>query len=273
MSKVEENTVVVIKMGGSFLEYPEGLNAFMEDVAYLYNHGLKVVIVHGGGKEINARLKKMDIPSEFKAGYRVTDEASMEEVEMTLSGKINKALAHSLGRQGVKALGLSGKDGQLLKVRKKWILNEDKVLDLGLVGEVISVEPEILHILTQHNYVPVISPIGFDEGGQTYNINADLAASAIAGALKSKHLILMTDVKGLYLTYPDESTFMETMTVAECQRFLDNGTDHKGMKPKIESAIEAIHQGTNTVTIINGSEPHSLVRAMMTEEKVGTVIC
>lgn len=269
---ISRNRTIVIKMGGSFLDHLQGQKAFVEDIFHLYKEGFNVVIVHGGGKEISGRLKRLGIDSAFTEGYRVTDQETMEEVEMTLSGKVNKDLVLKLGLCGVKAIGISGKDGLMLKVKKKKLLKSGKVIDIGLVGEVETVDISLINLLHSSGYVPVVSPIGYDPSGKTYNINADLAASAIAGALKASKLILMTDVKGVYGAYPDESTFISTMTQSDCMAFLNNGADHKGMKPKLESAIEALNHGAQSVHIINGSEPHSLMTALFSNHAIGTQI-
>lgn len=264
--------VIVVKMGGSFLEHPEGKEAFIKDISLLQLLGMKVIIVHGGGKEISARLERIGIESVFESGYRVTSDAVMDEVEMTLSGRIGKELVLRLNQTGVKATGINGKDGLLIQAKKKYIESDDGPIDIGQVGDVVSINPDILEMLLANDYIPVVSPIGYDQEGNTYNINADAAAAAIAAAMQSEKLILMTDVNGVYLNYPDEASFQSTLSQSACEALLKENNNLAGMGPKLECALEALSTDVKSVHIINGSVAHSLLTEIFSDKGIGTMI-
>lgn len=264
--------VIVVKMGGSFLEHSSGKEAFIKDISLLQLLGMKVIIVHGGGKEISARLERIGIETVFESGYRVTSDAVMDEVEMTLSGRIGKELVLRLNQTGVKATGINGKDGLLIHAKKKYIEGDSGPIDIGQVGDVVQINPEILEMLLANDYIPVVSPIGFDPEGNTYNINADAAAAAIAGAMQSEKLILMTDVNGVYLDYPDEATFQSTLSQSACEALLRGKTELAGMRPKLECALEALSADVKSVHMINGSVPHSLLTELFSDKGIGTMI-
>lgn len=264
--------VIVVKMGGSFLEHQEGKDAFIQDISLLQLLGMKVILVHGGGKEISARLDRLGLESVFESGYRVTSDEAMDEVEMTLSGRIGKELVLKLNQSGVKATGINGKDGLLINARKKYLEGPDGLIDLGQVGDVAQINPEIIEMLLANDYIPVVSPIGYDQEGNTYNINADAVASAIAGALKSEKLILMTDVNGVYLDYPNEASFKSQLSQAACEALLKDSIELKGMGPKLECALEALAADVKSVHIINGSVAHSLLTEIFSDKGIGTMI-
>lgn len=264
--------VVVVKMGGSFLEHLEGKDAFIQDISLLQLLGMKVIVVHGGGKEISARLSRLGLESVFESGYRVTSDETMDEVEMTLSGRIGKELVLKLNRSGVKAAGINGKDGLLIHARKKYMTSPEGPIDIGQVGDVEAINPEIIKMLLSNDYIPVVSPIGYDQDGNTYNINADAVASALAGALKAEKLILMTDVDGVYLDYPKEESFKSLLSQSECIEILKENTNLKGMGPKLECALEALSSGVKSIHIINGSVPHSLLIEIFSDKGIGTMI-
>lgn len=264
--------IMVVKMGGSFVEHEIGKSAFIEDIALLSLLGMKVIIVHGGGKEISARLNRLGLKSHFEDGYRVTDEEAMDEVEMTLSGRIGKELVLRLNQSGVKATGINGKDGLLIRAKKKRLQREDEWVDLGQVGDVAEINPEMIEILLAHDYIPVVSPIGYDEAGLTYNINADNVASALAGALKAEKLILMTDVDGVYTDYPNKDSFVSKLSEKDCLTMIEHNKDLGGMRPKLTCAVEALNSGVHSVHLINGSTAHSLLTEIFSNEGIGTMI-
>jgi acetylglutamate kinase len=267
-----KDKVIVVKMGGSFIESLEGKAAFIEDVALLKLLGMKVIVVHGGGNEISARLSRLGLESIFQEGYRVTSVEAMDEVEMTLSGRIGKELVLKLNRCGVKAIGVSGKDGMLIEAQKKYLKHSATSLDLGQVGDVAKINPQMLQMFLENDYIPVVSPIGYDSLGNTYNINADSVAAGIAVHLKAEKLVLMTDVNGVYLDYPKEESFRSCLTSTACRLLLEDSSSLRGMGPKLECALQAVEQGVSCVNIINGSTKHSLLMEMMSNEAVGTQI-
>lgn len=267
-----KDKVVVIKMGGSFLDHPSGKEAVIKDISLLHLVGMKVIVVHGGGKEINARLDAVGLETRFEKGYRVTCEKTMEEVEMTLTGRIAKEIVLKFNNNGVKSVGINGKDGLLMKAEKKWIHQETGAIDLGHVGDVVKINPEILEILLNHGYIPVVSPIGYDEEGITYNINADSAAAAISCAMEAEKLVLMTDVDGVYEDYENRSGFKSQLTLEQCEAILEQKDALKGMGPKLECAVEALKSGVHSVHLLNGSTPHSLLMEIFSKDGIGTQI-
>ncbi len=262
----------VIKYGGSVMEDESLRRQFIEDVALLKMVGIHIVIVHGGGKKINEMLEKMQVPVEFKHGLRVTSEETVRVVEMVLSGYVNKQITGALCSLGIDAIGISGKDDSLLIASK--ILNnvDGEEVDLGYVGRIASVNTYLLDDLIDAGYLPVISPVAADRAGQTYNVNADYAAGAIAGALNAEKFILLSDQKGLYTDINDESTFLSEIHVNEVKRHMDEGTITGGMIPKMECCMHAIEMGTKEVALIDGRTPHSLLLEIFTKEGSGTMI-
>lgn len=263
---------IVIKIGGSFMESTEGKQALIKDIALLQLLGMKVVVVHGGGKEISARLERRGIETRFECGYRVTCEETMEEVEMTLSGKIGKELVMMLNQSGIRAAGINGKDGMLLRANRMTLQTQYGPRDIGQVGEVDALDPHILTLFMDSNYIPVVSPIGFDETGETFNLNADVVAAAVAKALSAEKLILMTDVDGVYTDFKNRSGFISRMTLLECGDLLAGRATLAGMAPKLECAIDAITGGVTSVHILNGGTPHSLLMEIFSKDGIGTVI-
>lgn len=249
----------VIKYGGSIMDNEEAKEAFVEDLELMTSVGIKVVIVHGGGPEINKWLKKTGAPNKFIKGLRVTDSATMEIVEMVLSGNVNKRLSSSLSIRGLNAIGISGKDSNLIQAKKKFIFDNNQKLDIGFVGEVVNVNTGILLNLLKSNYIPVISPIGSDKEGNSYNINADYAAAFISGVLKAEKLLIMTDIDGVYTDISDPSTLLSSITVEETKEFIDKGIIYGGMIPKLECCVAAITKGTKNVHLVDGRKKHSLL--------------
>ncbi len=268
--------VFVIKYGGHAMIDKNIKNWTAQDIVLLKYVGIKPVIVHGGGPEINKAMEKMGKKPEFIHGLRVTDEETLDIVEMVLTGKINGEIVSKITKYGGKAVGLSGKSGRIIvaKKKKKKIKTDSGEIevDLGRVGETVEVNTELIEILINNNYIPVISPIGLDVNGEAYNMNADTVAGDIAGALKAEKLIMITDVDGIMDDVNDKSTLYKKLTVDELRNLLDKGKIKGGMIPKAESAIYAIEHGVKSVHIINGKIPHALLLEIFTEEGIGTMI-
>ncbi|OFI01356.1 acetylglutamate kinase [Clostridium acetireducens DSM 10703] len=259
-----KDKIFVIKYGGSIMNNEIAQKAFIEDILFLASTGIKIVIVHGGGPEISKWLKKTGIENKFVKGLRVTDSNTMEIVEMVLSGKINKNLSFKLSQKGLKSVGISGKDNNLIKSKKKIVYDNGNVLDLGFVGEIVSINKELLVTMINNNYIPVISPIGCDEEGNSYNINADHAAAFISGTLKSEKLLVMTDVEGVYKNINDYSTLLPSININEIKEFTKLGIINGGMIPKMECCINAINKGTKNVHLVDGRKKHSLLLSITT---------
>lgn len=259
---------VVIKYGGSALINEEIKSTIIADVALMKYVGFKPILVHGGGPDINNMLKRLDIKSEFVSGLRVTDKDTMDVVEMVLAGKVNKDITMNLNMQGIHAVGISGKDGNMLQVEK--ILQNGQ--DIGLVGGVKSVDTTLIKTLIEHDFVPVISPIGCDGNGNTYNVNADYAAVAIAGALKAEKLVFLTDVEGVRFDADDANSVMSRIKVDEIKELIKSGVISGGMLPKVECCMAGVEAGVNNVHILDGRVEHSLILEIFTNEGVGTLI-
>jgi acetylglutamate kinase len=249
----------VIKYGGSIMDNEVAKKTFLEDLTLMTCIGIKVVIVHGGGPEINKWLKRTGTQSKFIKGLRVTDSATMEIVEMVLSGNVNKRLSSSLSISGLNAIGISGKDSNLIKAKKKYIYEDNYKFDIGFVGDIVDINTDILISLIKSNYIPVISPIGSDKEGNSYNINADYAAAFISGALKAEKLLIMTDIDGVYTDITDSSTLLSSITVEETKEFIEKGIIYGGMIPKLECCVAAINKGTRNVHLVDGRKKHSLL--------------
>ena len=254
--------IVVIKLGGHAMGSDEGMDTFARDVVLMRQVGVNPVIVHGGGPMINEMLARLDIKSDFVNGKRVTDEATMEVVEMVLSGRVNKRIVQAIGAQGGKAVGLSGKDAGLITCTA----TDPK---LGLVGTPSKVDPRILHTLFAADTIPVIAPLGAGANGETFNINGDTAAGAIATALKADRLLLLTDVDGVKDKAGNLLTDLES---AQIRALIDDGTIGSGMIPKTETALEAIEGGVRAVVILDGRAPHAVLLELFTEHGAGSLI-
>jgi acetylglutamate kinase len=259
--------IIVVKYGGSAMLDEELKNQVIQDVTLLKLVGFQPIIVHGGGKEISHWLEKVNIEPKFKNGLRVTDAETMEMAEMVL-GKVNKSLVQRVEGLGVHAIGISGKDGGLLKVRKKLSDGED----IGYVGEIVEVNVEILNDLLENDFLPIIAPVGMDENNETYNINADEVACAIAKAMKVEKLAFLTDTEGVYKVPEDTSTLISEMTVKEAYELIDDGSITGGMVPKIMSCIDAIDSGVSRVHILDGRIPHCVLLEIFTNKGIGTAI-
>ena len=255
---------VVIKYGGSAMVNPALKNSVMKDVVLLTQVGIKVVLVHGGGPEINETLTKMNLKAEFVDGLRKTDAETMAVVQMVLAGKVNKDLVHLIGMIGGKALGLSGIDGHMIEAET---ISEK----LGYVGKIVKVDPTLVLDAFAAGYIPVLSTIGYDKKGNVYNINADDAAAAIAAELGAASLISLTDIKGILKDPEDPNSLLAEISLEEAEGLIQNGIIKGGMIPKARCCIEAIKKGVKKVFILDGRVPHALLIEMLSEEGVGTM--
>lgn len=263
--KKYQNKIFVIKYGGSIMENPNTRRTFVEDIVLLQKAGINIVIVHGGGPEISNVLKRLNIESKFIQGMRVTSKEVMEVAEMVLSGTVNKRITMSLCKNGINAVGISGKDANLICARKKYIFNGEEKIDIGYVGEITSINRKFLLDLIDKKYVPVISPIGCDEYGNTYNINADYAASFISSTLGAEKLIQLTDVEGVYRDINDKTSLISSITKEEAKSLINSGIIKGGMIPKIECCIETLEKGTKSVHLSDGRREHSLIFDIISE--------
>ncbi|MBP1536624.1 MAG: acetylglutamate kinase [Ruminococcus sp.] len=257
--------IVVVKYGGNAMTNNELKDAVMNDIVLLSMVGIKVVLVHGGGPEINAMLKRVGKESKFIGGLRYTDEETIDIVKMVLCGKVNKELVSALQMHGGKALGLCGCDGQMIVAQK--LTGE---VDLGYVGDIKKITTKPIIDALNNGYVPIISTVGIGEDGQSYNINADTAASRIAACLRAENLILMTDIVGLLEDKDDESTLIPTVNVSEVPYLKNKGIISGGMIPKIDCCVEAVRRGVRKTSIIDGRIPHSILIELLTNEGIGT---
>lgn len=259
---------VVIKYGGAALVNEDIKSTIIKDIALMKYVGFKPVVVHGGGKDINKALEAVGIEPNFKDGLRVTDEPTMEVVQQVLAGKINKNLTTDLCQHGIDAVGICGKDAGFMKVKKIM----PKGMDIGLVGEVTEVKTELINTLIDNDFVPVISSIGVDEEGKSYNINADYAAVAVAGALKAEKLVFVTDVAGIMKDVNDPLSVIPTIRTAEVNALIDDGTISGGMLPKVECCMAGVDAGVKSVHILDGRIAHCLILEIFTEKGIGTLI-
>ncbi len=262
---------VVIKYGGNAMINDELKNKVMEDVTLLKYIGINPIVVHGGGPDISSALKKFDIKSEFINGLRVTDEETMNVARMVLIGKTNKEIVSLLGTKGGKGVGISGIDGGLLKCKKLYTEVDGKKTDIGFVGDIVSVNSKMLEDLTKEDYIPVVAPIGVDEEGNSYNINADTVAGAIAASLEAEKLILLTDIEGIKESV-DSDEIIYKIGKKEINQMINDEKIVGGMIPKVKGGIEAIDAGVNTVHIIDGRIPHCLLLEIFTDSGIGTMI-
>ena len=257
--------VLVIKYGGNAMVSEELKHQVMEDIALLRMVGVRVVLVHGGGPEINAMLEKLGKKSEWVNGLRVTDKETIDVVQMVLAGKVNKSLVNLLGQQGVKAVGLSGMDDRLIQAVMK-----DP--DLGYVGRITGVNAQLLLDLMDDGYVPVISTLACDDEGNVYNINADTAAARIAGAIGAESLFMMTDIAGILRDKDDPASLIPCIDINEAVELFNTGIISGGMIPKVECCIDAIHRGVGRVVVMDGRVSHSILLEILTNEGVGTMV-
>ena len=270
--KKYHNKMIVIKYGGSAMVNPVAREQFIQDIVLMKYVGINPVIVHGGGSEINEMLQKIGKESRFIDGNRVTDEETVEIVEMVLSGKVNKGIVADINKYGGKAVGLSGKDGNMVFVEKKFAEADGEKIDIGFVGEIKEINTEVIKLLESNDVIPVISSIGVDKNGQTYNINADYVAGAIAGKLQADRLVFLTDVDGILLDYHDKQTLIDEIDVKKVNDLIERGIISGGMLPKVMTCLNAIENGVENVVILNGKLEHSMILELFTVEGAGTLI-
>ncbi|MFO1073479.1 MAG: acetylglutamate kinase [Geminicoccaceae bacterium] len=270
-----QDAVMVVKYGGHAMGDVEAARDFARDVVLLKQVGINPVVVHGGGPQIKAMLARLKIESAFVDGLRVTDAATVEVVEMVLAGKINKEIVTAIQAAGGKAVGISGKDGRLIeaarltRTRKDPASNIEQVIDLGFVGEPVRINTGLLDVFQGTDIVPVIAPIGVGSEGETYNINADTAAGAIAAALKAKRLLMLTDVRGVL---DGEKRFVPSLTAERARAMIAEGVVSGGMIPKIETCLDAVDRGVEAAVVLDGRVPHAILLELFTEHGFGTEI-
>ena len=257
--------IVVVKYGGNAMINEQLKEQVMEDIVLLWLIGVKIVLVHGGGPEINEMMEKLGKKAVFVDGLRVTDKETVDIVQMVLAGKVNKTLVNLLEMKGGKAMGISGMDGRLI---------ESKIKDerLGYVGSITKIHINPVIDLLEKGYIPVISTLGCDKEGNTYNINGDTAAAYIAGALNAERLIMMTDIAGILRDKDDPSTLIAEVTIDEAKKLHEEGIISGGMIPKVDCCVEAIHKGVKNVVIMDGRVPHSILMELLTDEGAGTMV-
>jgi len=270
-----DGQAIVVKLGGHAMGEASLMEDFARDIALMKQCGVHPIVVHGGGPQIGEMLKRLDIQSDFIDGLRVTDEATVEVVEMVLAGKINKEIVAAINKQGGRAVGLCGKDARLIVAEKLLRTVQDKEtgaekqIDLGFVGKPISVNPDVLNVFRESDLVPVVAPVAIGTKEETFNINGDTAAGAIAGAMQASRLLLLTDVPGVKGA---DGEVLEEMTVAEAQTLIASGVIAGGMIPKVETALEALSQGVDGVVILDGRTPHAVLLELFTKHGAGTLI-
>ncbi len=274
MQRYDEE-IVVVKYGGHAMGDPAAAEDFAEDIVLLEQSGLKPIVVHGGGPQIGRMLERLGIKSEFREGLRVTDEATVEVVEMVLAGSINKQIVGWISAEGGKAIGLCGKDGNMVRARRatRTVVdpssNIERHIDLGLVGEPEHVDRSVLDAVLKAELIPVLAPVAVGADAQTYNVNADTFAGAIAGAMRAKRLLLLTDVPGVL---DKEKRLIPELKIEDCRRLIADGTITAGMIPKIETCIYAIEQGVEAVVIVDGRVSHAVLLELFTDHGAGTLI-
>lgn len=260
---------VVIKYGGNAMVDTEITGTIMQDIVLLKYVGVNPIVVHGGGPEISKMLENLNIESKFHNGLRITDENSIEVVEMVLTGKINNDIVSQLNMLGAKAVGLCGKDAKLIEVEKKAPLGN---VDLGYVGEIRNMNTKVLEILSQDEYIPVVAPIGIGPDGHSYNINADTVAGEIAATLKAEKLIFLTDIDGIYREPNNPDSLVSVIMIDEVYRLIDKNIISGGMIPKVMGCIKGIEQGVNRTHILNGTLPHPILLEIFTDTGIGTMV-
>ena len=265
---------IVIKYGGNAMTEDDLKNSFASDIVLRKQVGLQPIIVHGGGPQIGELLKQLGKESKFVDGIRVTDRETMDIVEMVLGGKVNKQIVHLINQHGGRAVGLSGKDGDLIYAKQLKVSNSDpevntsEIIDLGHVGEVSGINPAVLNTFIDSDIIPVIAPIGVGKNGETYNINADLVAASIATVVKSEKLILLTNTKGVL----KDNQLLTGLSPSKVQKLIESGVIHGGMLPKVRCAIDALQSGVHTAHIIDGRVEHAVLLELFTDEGIGTLI-
>ena len=266
---------IVVKFGGNAMTDPQLHDTFARDIVLMKLVGMNPVVVHGGGPQIGSLLERLNIKTEFIDGMRVTDANTMDVVEMVLGGSVNKEIVASINRNGGKAIGVTGKDGQFIRAKKMTIdryspeLGASEIIDIGHVGQVKSIDTEVLSVILDSNFIPVIAPIGVDAQGATYNINADLVAGKIAEVMQAEKLMLLTNVAGLL---DKEGNILTGLSTAQVDSLIADGTIYGGMLPKIQCALDAVKGDVNSAHIIDGRVPHATMLEIFTDQGIGTLI-
>jgi acetylglutamate kinase len=266
---------LVVKYGGNAMTDDALKNSFARDIVLMKLVGMNPIVVHGGGPQIGSLLEKLNIESRFVDGMRVTDSATMDVVEMVLGGLVNKQIVGLLNKNGGKAIGITGKDGGFIRARKMKItrqtpeMMEPEIIDIGQVGEVVGINPDVINVLQGSDFIPVIAPIGYDEDGHSYNINADIVAGKLAALLNAEKLLLLTNIAGVQ---NKAGQVQSKMTVGDINAMIADGTIHGGMLPKISCALDAMSSGVNSVQIIDGRVPHATLLEVFTDRGIGTQI-
>jgi len=266
---------VVVKYGGNAMIDEELKNSFARDIVLMKLVGMHPIVVHGGGPQIGSLLEKLDIKSHFVDGMRVTDAATMDVVEMVLGGLVNKEIVSLLNKNGGKAIGITGKDGDFIRAHKMKVtrkteeMDAPEIIDIGHVGEVESMNPDIIEMIKGSDFIPVIAPIGADEQGASYNINADIVAGKVAQMVMAEKLILLTNISGVQ---DKDDNVLTGLTTEQVNNLIDDGTIHGGMLPKIHCALDAVNSGVTSAQIIDGRVPHAVLLEVFTDEGIGTLI-
>jgi len=263
---------VVVKFGGNAMENDELKEMFASDIVLMRYVGMNPVIVHGGGPQVTHYMERLSLEVRFVDGHRVTDAAAMEVAKMVLVGKVNKEIVSLINGHGTLAVGLSGEDGNLLRARRRTHSSAGDEIDIGFVGEVERVNPGILNNLIRDEFIPVVASIGVDGNGQSYNINADLVAGALAESLQADKVIYLTDVDGIYRDFEDKTSLIPELEVGEAEGLLRGGGLSSGMLPKIQSCVEALRSGVRRAHIINGTMDHALLLELYTDAGIGTMV-
>ena len=269
------NKIIVVKLGGNAMGKKEYVKSFAEDISLLQQVGMLPIVVHGGGPQIAEMLKKLNIKTNFVDGLRVTDEATIDVVEMVLCGVTNKSIVSSISQAGAKAVGISGKDGNLISAKRLYVVdknsdsNVEKAVDLGFVGEPDDINIDVLNALINQKMIPVIAPVGIGKNGETYNINADTAAGAIASAMKATRMIMLTDVMGVL---DSNKKLLSELTLTKAKKLIDNKIVLGGMIPKLKTCISTVEKGAQASVILDGRIPHALLIELFTEHGIGTLI-
>ena len=269
------NKVIVIKFGGHAMGKKEYIKSFAQDISLLQQVGILPIVVHGGGPQIGEMLKKLEIQSNFIEGLRVTDEATIDVVEMVLCGVINKTIVSAISNEGANAVGISGKDGNLISAKRLSIVDKnsdshlENVVDLGFVGEPSKINTDVVNALINQKMIPVIAPVGIGENGLTFNINADTAAGAIASAMRAARLIMLTDIEGVL---NKDNKIISELTINTCQDLISKNIVSGGMIPKIKTCIKTVENGVEAAVIMDGRRKHSLLIELFTENGIGTLI-
>lgn len=261
---------IVVKYGGNAMKDEKITDTILQDITLLKYVGINPIVVHGGGPDINKMLDKLNIHSEFHNGLRITDGATMDVVQMVLTGKLNKNIAAKINAMGGKAIGLCGKDARLIEVVKKPPAEDGT--DLGFVGDIVNINTGLLQMLVNDEYIPVIAPVGTDSEGNSYNINADIAAGEIAARLKVEKLIFLTDIDGIYRDFNDKSSLISSVTVDEIYSLISSGAITSGMIPKVMGCMQGIKCGVKRTHILNGTIPHPLILEIFTDKGIGTMV-